>query len=307
MTTGTDKDCQLHSIALLSNLTCDSIELRTEIAASGIVRHLLDFMPKAETKILVNITWFLANFMAGKGLTHSRDSILRISKAFKNTIYHESDDIVDYSCWGLRHICHEKENIDLVIELGCCPKLIDLMFHFSKEVSIAAINAVGEIIKGDEHHIQAALDSGVLMQIKETLKQGDEIKGLALWLVSNIAAGSPGQIKELIESGLLADAVKLLNTGDEQMKYEIAWIVLNMLNTSRVNQTQIEHAISLGWIQAISLLLASKNGKILTLALKALRAILNLENIEYINQLGYYGGKVKLTPSLHVNLNQLSL
>lgn len=220
---------------------------------------------------------------------------------------HDHDDIIDYSCYGLRNICRaEKQNIHLVLELGCCPKLIELMFHYSKGVSTSAIKAVGEIIKGNDQYMQAALDGGVLPKIKETFQQSNEIKALSLWLLSNISAGNPTQIQTLIDSGLLTDTLKFMSTGNDQMKYEIAWIVLNMLNKSRVNQEQIEHVISLGWIQAICSLLGSKYAEILTLALKAMRAILHLENLGYIQQLGYYGGKSKLFPSLNSNFNQVS-
>lgn len=304
LTAGGDEQCQLHSVALLGNLTCESVELRNEIATSGIVPHLLESLPNAQTKMTANITWFLSNFVAGKGLDLSRETILSIINALKTTIYHENDDVLEYSCLALQQICSaEKSNIDIVIEADCCSQLIELMFSFSKEVSIAAISAVGEIVNGGEVQMQAALDGGVLPQIKTIFKQSNEIKALALWLISIIAAGSPSQIQRLIESGLLPDALKLLIPGDEPMKYEIAGIVLNMLNTYRVSHAQIEYVVSIGWIPATCKLLESKHEKILTLALKAMRAILDLENIEYINQLGECGGKAKIILTSYTNFN----
>ena len=91
-----------------------------------------------------------------------------------------------------------------------------------------ALRACGNIATGTDTQTTALLQSGVLAPLKKVIQSTEmlNIKKEALWLISNVAAGTKEQGQMVIDSGLMEVAVgKAYDTATEVRK-EALWATL---------------------------------------------------------------------------------
>jgi hypothetical protein len=94
-------------------------------------------------------------------------------------------------------------------------KMIDLIASRDKVMIVPALRAVGNIITGDDHQTQFALEQNFMAVIPDLLasRHANVVKE-ACWALSNITAGTNAQVNYVIESGTVPTVVEVLFKSD---------------------------------------------------------------------------------------------
>jgi len=105
-----------------------------------------------------------------------------------------------------------------------------LLSHNNSSIVRAAQRIVGNIVTGDDSQTQTVVDAGAVSRVKELVHYGrQDIEKEALWMLSNVAAGTVEQIAVVIEEGCLPVFVGvLLEDYDVNLKREATWCVSNI-------------------------------------------------------------------------------
>jgi hypothetical protein len=96
----------------------------------------------------------------------------------------------------------------------------------------------------------------------------------ACWAVSNIAAGNVYQIQTLISAGLIPHVIKLLSDDSSETRKEAAYAMSNL--SSCGTDQHVKHLVDNGCIAALSSVLRSKTGPIVSIVLEILENILKV-------------------------------
>ncbi|KAK8614508.1 hypothetical protein V6N13_068308 [Hibiscus sabdariffa] len=97
------------------------------------------------------------------------------------------EDVLSNACWALSNLSDgTNDKIQVVIEVGVCPRLVELLLHPSPAVLSPAFLIVGNIAIGDDMQTQAVIDAGIIAPLVYLLRSSKlEIRKEAAWAISN--------------------------------------------------------------------------------------------------------------------------
>lgn len=282
-------DVREQAVWALGNIAGDSPKCRDLVLGHGALMPLLaQFNENAKLSMLRNATWTLSNFCRGKPQP-SFDQTRPALPTLAQLIFSNDEEILTDACWALSYLSDgTNDKIQAVIEAGVCPRLVELLLHFSPSVLIPALRTVGNIVTGDDLQTQCIIDHQALPCLLNLLTQNHKksIKKEACWTISNITAGTKEQIQAVIEAGLIAPLVNLLQNAEFDIKKEAAWAISNA--TSGGSHDQIKFLVSQGCIKPLCDLLVCPDPRIVTVCLEGLENILKVGEAE--KNLGATGG-----------------
>ncbi|KAG7657540.1 Armadillo [Arabidopsis suecica] len=213
-------------------------------------------------------------------------------QALERLIHSTDEQVLEKACWALKYLSKgTDEKIQIVIEAGVVPRLVELLLHPSIHVLIPALLTVGNIVTGNDLQTQCVIDSGALPCFLNILTHNykKDIKKDACWTISNITAGTQEQIQMVIEANLIDPLVHLLQYAEFDIKKEAAWAIYNV--TSGCHD-QVKYLVEQGCITPLCDLLLCADPKIIIICLKGLENILKVgeaeKNLGNTGDMNYY-------------------
>jgi len=178
--------------------------------------------------------------------------------------------------WAVSYLTDgSNDKIAAVVNAGMCPFLVRLLSHQNQQVCTPALRAVGNIVTGDETQTQAILDCAPpavarLRAFLDSSRRG--VRKEACWVASNIAAGTGLQIQALIDAAVFPAMIKLMSTGEFEIKREICWAISNAVSGG--TPQQINYLVKCGCFKPLCEILQSSEAKVVLVALEAIENIL---------------------------------
>ena len=192
----------------------------------------------------------------------------------RKTITHTDSVILMYSCKTIADI--SESDIQNVIDSGLVTRLVELLQHADQLVLKSALQAIGNIVLGNDKQTQAVLNANFLNVLPQLLSHTDNsIQSTATWILSNITAGSINQIQEVLDAKLLHILKTSLEKGDTKTKQEAVWTITNLISGG--TPVQIAAILDAGMIKPLCDLLnvETKDIKLLHNILESIQNILN--------------------------------
>ncbi|KAL1312926.1 hypothetical protein HN51_039503 [Arachis hypogaea] len=288
LSSGSD-DVREQAVWALGNVAGDSPNCRDLVLSHGALMPLLSQLNQhSKPSMLRNATWTLSNFCRGKPPTPF-EQVKPALPVLRELIYLNDEEVLTDACWALSYLSDgPNEKIQAVIEIGVCPRLVELLLHPSPTVLIPALRTVGNIVTGDDAQTQFVIDKGVLPCLHQLLSQNNKknIRKEACWTISNITAGNRIQIQAVIEANVIPPLVNLLQNAEFEIKKEAAWAISNA--TSGGSHEQIQFLASQGCIKPLCDLLTCPDPRIVTVCLEGLDNILKVGEAD--KEMGHNGG-----------------
>ncbi|XP_041462452.1 uncharacterized protein LOC121413617 [Lytechinus variegatus] len=203
-------------------------------------------------------------------------------------------------CAALTKFMDSKDHkINLVVEMGFCPVLVNLLRSESSEVISSALLAVSHIVSGNDYQTQAVLECSPLPLFCNFLsrhKHDVTLRKEACLALSNITAGTSQQIQHLVNDGLFPVLLSAMQHDEFQVMYEATWAVANA--TVNGSPEQIRYIVKQGFFQAFSEILKHNDDTLIQIALDAMYNVLKLDTkhkkvgktTPYCRQVKEFGG-----------------
>lgn len=226
--------------------------------------------------MLRNAIWAISNFCRGKPLP-DYSLVLPSLPCITQLLYCPDDEVLVDACWTMSYLSDgPNERIEAVVQSGAVKRIVELTLHHNVQVQTAALRAIGNIATGNDSQTQALLNCGALSTIVPLLSHTKKaIRREACWTISNITAGNRTQIQAVFDTNNLVDElIKVMYDGDFDTKKEATWAVCNA--TSGGSPAQIAFLVKKGCIKPLCDLLASRDAKIINVALEGLQNILEV-------------------------------
>ncbi|XAR58395.1 hypothetical protein NMG60_11013779 [Bertholletia excelsa] len=274
-------DVREQAVWALGNVAGDSPKCRDLVLNHGALMPLLaQFNEHAKLSMLRNATWTLSNFCRGKPQPQFEQTKPALP-VLARLIHSTDEEVLTDACWALSYLSDgTNDKIQVVIDAGVCPHLVELLLHPSPTVLVPALRTVGNIVTGDDIQTQVIIDHQALHCLLNLLVHSykKSIKKEACWTISNITAGNRDQIQAVIEAGIIAPLVQLLQIAEFEVKKEAAWAISNA--TSGGTPEQIKLLVSQGCIKPLCDLLVCPDPRIVTVCLEGLENILTVGEAE---------------------------
>ena len=194
------------------------------------------------------------------------------------------EEILIDACWTVSYLSDGPNGrIQALIELGICPRLVDLLRHPSTSVQIPALRSVGNITTGDNLQTQMMIMSGALPALHSLLSSPKEgIRKEACWTISNITAGSPPLIQAVIDARIIPPLINILSNPDSDFKTrkEACWAISNITSGGLQEPAQIRYLVDQGCIKPLCDLLTMADHNIIRVALDGLNNILEIGEMD---------------------------
>ncbi|KAI3842510.1 hypothetical protein MKX03_034376 [Papaver bracteatum] len=123
--------------------------------------------------MLKNSTWTLSNFCRGKlqpSFEHTKPALPALERLINST----DEEVLTDACWALSYLSDgTNDNIQAVIEVGACLRLVELLLHPSPTVLIPALRTVGNIVTGDDRQTQSVIAADIICPLIHLLQNAE--------------------------------------------------------------------------------------------------------------------------------------
>jgi len=266
-------DVREQAIWALGNIAGDSPACRDFVLQHNVLEPVIKSVESTKTAILRNATWALSNFCRGKPQPEW-EMVAPAVPVLCKLVYSSDEEVLTDACWALSYLSDgPNERIQAVLETGICRRIVELLLHPCAAVQTPALRTIGNIVTGDDHQTQTALNCQVVPCLLALL--GSSKKGLrkeACWTISNITAGNRNQIQSVIDSHVIPKLITLVKGSDFEIKKEAAWALSN--TTSGGSTDQIRYLVGQGILDPMCELLTSSDSRLVLVALECMENIL---------------------------------
>ncbi|XP_022634752.1 importin subunit alpha-1a-like [Vigna radiata var. radiata] len=273
----TDDDIREQTVGALGNIAGDSVNNRDLILIHGALLPLLSQLePDSRLSMLRQASWCLSNLLRGKPSV-DLEEVRPALPVLQLLVHFDDEEVVKNTCWALCYIVEGPYNsVQAVLELGVCPKLVELLHHPSGKVTLPALQALGNIAAGDDVQTQVVLDSRVLPSLHQLLMKEYKrrIFREICWVITNISGGTPSQIQAVVDANVVPFLVELLYIADFEVKKSAAWVIGNV--SGKGTKENVRYLADQGCIKGLCELLPSPDLKLVLMCLEALENFLKM-------------------------------
>ncbi|KAK8473717.1 hypothetical protein PHAVU_001G224500 [Phaseolus vulgaris] len=271
----TDGDTREEAVCLLGNIVADSPDHRDLALNHGALKPLLcQLQPHSTLYMLRNATWCLSVLFLGMPPVNFEQVKIALP-ALQQLVHATDEEVLTDTCWALAYLSEGQiGKSQAIVELGVCPRLVQLLQHPSHSVIIPALQALGNIAAGDEAQAQFLIDNQLLPCLHQLLTR-EYTKSIfkeACWTIANITAGTRAQIQAVFDANIIPPLVQILHTAEFEVKREAVCAIYNV--TSKGSYDNVRSLAAVGCIEAVCELLTCPDPKMVTLCLEGLVNIL---------------------------------
>jgi importin subunit alpha-2 len=167
------------------------------------------------------------------------------------------------------------DRIDIVLDHGVVPKLVNLLSSSEGVLIAPSLRCLGNIVTGNDKQTQTVIDSGIFSSMMVAIAKYNNKASIvkeAMWLTSNVAAGTKEQIQSIIDIQLIPLVIEVMKKGDFKSQFESCWVINNITSGGTVDQ--ILQLCQNDVIGALCECLKSKDTRMICLVLDAMCNIL---------------------------------
>ncbi|CAI9109255.1 OLC1v1009042C1 [Oldenlandia corymbosa var. corymbosa] len=156
-----NNDVREQVVWALCNVAGESPKCRDFVLGHGALPGLLaQFNEKSTLSMLRTATWTLSNFCRGKPQPDFEQMKVALPILAYLIIHSDDQEVLADSCWALLYLFDgDNGKIQVVIEAGVCPRLVQLLLTDSPSVLVPAFRTVGNIVTGEDSQTQAVIDN----------------------------------------------------------------------------------------------------------------------------------------------------
>lgn len=240
-------DLQFEAAWALTNIA--STDRTRLIMECGAVPFLVALLRSANPEIREQCAWCLGN-VAGDG-PQLRDFVLSNPHALPalvdNINQPQNISLLRNCVWSLSNFCRGKPQPPLEVMLPAMPVLGTVVNMCNdQEAVVDAAWALSYLSDGDNHRIQAVVDTGVIPKLIAML-QSNQVQCIvpALRCLGNIVSGSDSQTEAVVQANVLPCLVSLLSHTKKSIRKETCWMLSNIAAGNKEQLSQLMSTPSL--------------------------------------------------------------
>ena len=240
-----DMDVREQAVWAIGNVAGDSPANRDAVLATPALAKMLPLLGQHSNPTFVrNVAWTISNCLRGRP-NPPLHVAAQVLPTLALLLYMQDKETLVDSSWALAYFTDSEEGegaaLQLVVEIGICARLAELLQHESVDVQAPALRVIGNIISGNEMQTRAMIDAGALKGLQMLLDgRRAMLKKEACWVVSNIMAGTTLQIQAAIDANLPQALVQVMATaggaGARETRREACWAIANATGCGTTEQ-----------------------------------------------------------------------
>ncbi|KAL9267878.1 Importin subunit alpha-1a-like protein [Drosera capensis] len=190
---------------------------------------------------------------------------------------------------------YQQGNIERVINMSICPRLVQLLGHPNLNVLYPVLHAVNMMSYGDEFHIQCMINDNVLPRLVNLLTNDHVMRIKDSRVIWHLTFRSKMLKEAVVASGAISALINLLQNPEFDTKKKAAWAIRNV--TYEASKDQIKYLVDEGCVRTLCNLLDSRDQETLKVCLQGLESILKAgeyeKNLESSGDDNVYAHKFK--------------
>jgi len=270
-----------HCICTLANICGDSVANRDLVISQGVpdkVFNLLRAQQDQDIAFVDNMTWLISQFFRGP---LPADSLVERAIALSPYLLSSAHTgIVSNCCWMLAYMTDlgTPKWLELVMNLGIAPRLIDLTQSHKDCERIPALRTVGNVLVGEDRYVQTLLSLGILDKLMIMVSNRKrEIRKEAIWCCSNIAGGSKDQEKAIILHSGFSLLVTNMSDQDQEIRKEAVFCIANLAKSP--DSESLSRLLAYNVLEALVQVLRIPEPETLLVALEAISRMLRAAGV----------------------------
>lgn len=244
-----DSDLFEYALWCLSNIAGDNSTYRKKIHSMGIIEMILERADSLDL-MMPTVLWTIRNICEGGTILKESTLVTLIRLLRRLTRFKKSDENIIEILWILSYITDGDTNqVKKLIE----SKILDFILQSSSsqntKISIPALRALGNIAAGPIDQCEILLSKSILEFVYSQYEKSTSFRAkyYALWVISNITAGTRSQILIITKHPILIQIVTAINSSDSTCRKE-AICILNNISRSGTH-TSLMALINVGFIK----------------------------------------------------------
>ena len=160
-------DVREQAVWALGNIAGDSPETRDLVLSHQVLPSLLEQL-NLQSKITMrrNATRTLSNLCRGKPQP-AWHMVAPALPVLAQLVSSSDDEVLADACWALSYLSDgSNDKIQAVLDTGICARIVELMGHQSVKVQTPALRLAGNIVTGDDHQTQCAINCSALPRLR---------------------------------------------------------------------------------------------------------------------------------------------
>ena len=165
-------------------------------------------------------------------------------------------------------------NLGPVLATGVLPRVIEILSHHQVSIQLSAIRFVGNVFSADEKFAECCIQSNALEPLAKLMGASDNrVRKEATWALSNACAGTSGQLEAVLQLRVFPKLVYQALFDVLEVRAETVWAIGNACAVC--TPEQLLYMAQVGVLEALGSFMAQKDAQIVSLALEALKRLMD--------------------------------
>jgi len=208
-----------------------STEYTHVVVDSGACPYLVTLLRSNDADIREQAAWCLGNIAGDR--TAYRDMLLGFPESIHNLLLNIKEpanlSLLKNVTWCLSNFCRGKPQPKLETIAAAIPALVYLLDHDDVEVLTDATWALSYISDGDDHRIEACVNSGAVPKLINLLgHSSSSVVTPALRVIGNLVSGNDQSTQFILNAGALSPLCALMKHKKKGIRKESCWAISNI-------------------------------------------------------------------------------